>query len=285
MRKAMMIAAAALLASVTGSAQSQTAPSPTLAPTLTRLDCGSVQVNRLNAFSDTDAYTGKSKTLTSSCYLIRHGDDTMIWDTGLPVAVQGAKPTGKGDMEASMTRTLQDQLAELGVKPGDVDFVGISHFHFDHIGQLDLFPNATLLIGKGDWDLLNAPKPDPRINTVPFKHWLGGKPGKSEPVSGDKDVFGDGSVMLINTPGHTPGHHSLLVRLKKKGAVLLTGDLAHFTENYASNGVPGFNTDRADTLASLDRFKKMAANLKATVIIQHEPADVKKLPHFPKAAD
>lgn len=253
--------------------------------TLTRLDCGAVQVNRLNAFSDTDAYPGQTKTLTDSCYLIRHGDQLMIWDAGLPAALKGVKPGSEGDMTATVFRTLDKQLAELGIEPDDIDIVGISHLHFDHIGQLDLFPSATLMIGKDDWDLINAKEPDPRINIAPFKHWLGGAPGKSAPVDGDKDIFGDGSVVMLDMPGHTPGHHSLLVRLKNKGPVLLTGDLAHFTANYTNEGVPGFNTDRADTLASFDRFKKMAANLKATVIIQHEPADVKKLPAFPKAAD
>ena len=100
----------------------------------------------------------------------------------------------------------------------------------------------------------------------------------------DKDVFGDGTVVMLNTPGHTPGHHSLLVKLKEKGHVLLPGDLAHFHENYDSDGVPTFNTDRAETLASLDRFKQIATNLKATVIIQHDARDVSKLPAFPAAA-
>jgi glyoxylase-like metal-dependent hydrolase (beta-lactamase superfamily II) len=90
--------------------------------------------------------------------------------------------------------------------------------------------------------------------------------------------------MILRTPGHTPGHSSLLVRLKEKGNVLLSGDLAHFHENYDGNGVPSFNTDRAQTVASLERIKKMAANLKATVIIQHDARDIGKLPPFPAAA-
>ena len=85
-------------------------------------------------------------------------------------------------------------------------------------------------------------------------------------------------------PGHTPGHHSLLVKLKEMGNVLITGDLSHFHENYDGGGVPTFNTDRAATIASLDRFKKLAANLKATVIIQHDGRDVSRLPAFPAAA-
>jgi glyoxylase-like metal-dependent hydrolase (beta-lactamase superfamily II) len=97
-------------------------------------------------------------------------------------------------------------------------------------------------------------------------------------------VFGDGTVLMLNTPGHTPGHHSLMVKLPQTGNVLLTGDLAHFRENYENNGVPSFNTNRAETVASIDRFKKIAANLKATVIIQHDARDLSKLPAFPAAA-
>jgi N-acyl homoserine lactone hydrolase len=276
------VLATALLALV--ATQTPLAAKDTAALTLTRLDCGSVQVNDLNAFSDTLAYAGQHRTLTSSCYLIRHGDTLMIWDTGLPAALKGAKLSNDGDMSATVAKTLDEQLAALGIKPADIDYVGISHFHFDHIGQVGLFTNAILLIGADDWSVLTTKPVDPRVNPAPFEHWITGG-GKVDSVSGDKDVFGDGSIILINTPGHTPGHHSLLVNLKKKGPVLLTGDLAHFTENYNSNGVPGFNTNRADTLASLDRFKKMAANLKATVIIQHESTDVAKLPAFPKAAD
>lgn len=89
---------------------------------------------------------------------------------------------------------------------------------------------------------------------------------------------------MLNTPGHTPGHHSLLVKLKGMGNVVLSGDLAHFRENYESNGVPTFNTNRAETLASIDRVKKIAANFKAAVIIQHDERDVGKLPAFPASA-
>ncbi len=109
--------------------------------------------------------------------------------------------------------------------------------------------------------------------------------GSVEPVARDKDIFGDGSVVMLDMPGHTPGHHTLLVRLTGMGPVLLSGDQAHFQENYDSAGVPTFNTNRADTLASFDRFKALAKNLKATVIIQHEPRDINKLPAFPKAAE
>ncbi len=89
---------------------------------------------------------------------------------------------------------------------------------------------------------------------------------------------------MLNTPGHTPGHHSLLVRLKEMGNVLITGDLAHFHENYDSNGVrPSIPIARHHLRRWID-LKKIAANLKATVIIQHDARDIGKLPAFPAAA-
>jgi N-acyl homoserine lactone hydrolase len=100
----------------------------------------------------------------------------------------------------------------------------------------------------------------------------------------DKDVFGDGTVIMLSTPGHTPGHHSLLVKLAQMGPVILSGDAVHFNENYDGGGAPAFNFDRAQTLASIDRIKKLAANLKATVVIQHDARDIGKLPAFPAAA-
>ena len=144
-------------------------------------------------------------------------------------------------------------------------------------------PNATLLIGEREWAALTAPKPMAGANVGAFTPWISGG-SKVEPQAADKDVFGDGTVMILRTPGHTPGHQSLLVRLKEKGPVILSGDLVHFHENYENNGVPSFNYDRAETLASLDRIKQIEKNLKATVIIQHDPRDIDKLPAFPAAA-
>jgi N-acyl homoserine lactone hydrolase len=240
--------------------------------TLARLDCGS-GFNDQRRFSDTFAYTDPKVPFTFSCYVIKHGDDYMVWDTGY---LPGSNPN------ASKV-TLGEQLAQLKIKPEQVKYVGISHFHADHTGQLDTVPNATLLIGQKEWDALNAPKPMAGANVAGFKHWMGGG-GKVEPQAADKDVFGDGTVVVLRTPGHTPGHQSLLVRLKEKGPVVLVGDAVHFHENYQSNGVPGFNYDRAETIASIERIKQIEKNLKATVIIQHDPRDIGKLPAFPAAA-
>ncbi|MCO4098079.1 MAG: N-acyl homoserine lactonase family protein [Gemmatimonas sp.] len=239
----------------------------------TRLECGTnaPPTDVGQHCSDTYAYNGLRGQLMYSCYVIRHSDDVLVWDTGFP----------KGPAPTAPKQSLVELMGQLSIVPGQVKLVGLSHSHGDHIGQASLFPQATLLVGKGDWDVLADAKLTP--NQAPIAPWLTGG-SKLESLTGKIDVFGDGSVIILNMPGHTPGHRSLLVRLTETGNVLLTGDLAHFYENYDSNGVPSFNTDRAATLASLDRFKQTAKHLMATIIIQHDQRDIAKLPAFPQAA-
>ena len=263
----MRIASPLITASIAFASSLAAAQSPEMR--LMRFECGTprppVEVNQ--RFSDTWAYPGKKLDFVFSCYLIRHGDDYMVWDTGFGPDAGATAPKV----------TLVEQLAKAGVKPEQVKFVGISHYHGDHIGQARSFPGATLLIGKGDWDVLTAPKQPEGVNPAPLANWIGGG-GKVEPLANDKDVFGDGSVVVLYTPGHTPGHHSLFVKLPQSGPFILSGDAAHFHENYESSGVPFFNHDRAQTIASLDRIKKIVANTKATVVIQHDARDAGKIP-------
>ncbi len=142
------------------------------------------------------------------------------------------------------------------------------------------------MIGSDDLAAIRkgGPLPDGSTDSATrLAPWISeGKP--TEPLTGDLDVFGDGTVVVMRMPGHTPGHRSLLVRLPQTGNVLVSGDLYHFPENRAGRVVPVFNTDRAQTLASMDRFEELARRLKAIVIIQHEPGDVGKLPRFPGSA-
>jgi N-acyl homoserine lactone hydrolase len=242
---------------------------------LMRLDCGTPQapvaVNQ--RFSDTYAYGDLKLQFVYSCYLIKHGDDYLLWDTGHAMTAPNVAPKV----------SLVDLLAKIDLKPEQIKYIGISHYHADHTGQVSSFPKATVLIGKGDWDAITSPKPAEGVNFKPFESWIKGD-SKVEPLPLDKDVFGDGTVIMLYTPGHTPGHHSLLVKLPEKGNVVISGDAAHFRENYDSDGVPAFNFDRSQTIASLERIKKIASNLNATVIIQHDARDVEKLPVFPAAA-
>ena len=245
---------------------------------LTRLDCGTGEFKDMNGFfSDRPGvYPPGPGTVVDSCYLIQHDGQQMIWDTGFPAKLKG----GSQDMgfTAKLSTTLAEQLAQLNLKPADIDVVGISHMHGDHTGQAAEFPQARLLIGKGDFEQ-SAGKEDP------FGPWRTGKGGDINlAISGETDVFGDGSVIAVHLPGHTPDHLALLVKLKS-GPVLLSGDLYHSTIAREKKSMPGFNTDKKQTLASMDRFEKVASDLKAKVIIQHEPDDVAKLPAFPAAAE
>lgn len=264
------------LASVT-----QAATPPAAPVKLWRLDCGEIQVDDLNEYSDTFAYPGQSKRFVVSCYLIQHGASYMLWDTGLSREDLGRPLQGPNATGETLAKLLPEQLRQLRVDPKQIEMIGISHYHYDHTGQAQLFPQARLLLGKGDAQALRTPD-NPRAK--PLAHWINGN-GKIEEISGDKDVFGDQSVVMLALPGHTPGHHGLLVKLARTGYVLLSGDAAHFRENYMNNGVPGFNFDRAQTLASLDRFKAVEKNLRATVIIQHDQNDLQKLPAFPAFAE
>jgi N-acyl homoserine lactone hydrolase len=247
---------------------------------LWRLDCGLIKVDDLNDFSDTFAYHGRAKRLVASCYLIKHGDAYMLWDTGLPESVLGQPLEGKDAKDETLSVTIVDQLKRVGVEPAQISIVGISHHHYDHTGQAVRFPGARLLIGQGDVEDLRH---GDSSRAKPLEHWLNGS-GKLEQVVGDKDIFEDGSVMMLYLPGHTPGHHGLLVKLPRTGYVLLSGDAAHFRENYETDGLPAWNTDRAQSLASMHRIKEIVKNLGATFVIQHEPDDVRKLPAFPDSA-
>ena len=259
-------------------------PAPPAAADLSlwRLDCGEFVINQYGAFcSDTFQYPPGPRRIVGSCYLVRHGDRYMLWDTGLTDALVG---TGFSNAAQTLTvrRSLVDQLRDIDIRPDQVETIGISHWHFDHTGQARHFPQARLLMGRGDIELLRRDPPVDEDSARGLAHWLTGG-GTLEALDGDRDVFGDGRVVMLDLPGHTPGHYALLVRLES-GPVLLSGDLYHFTEQVENRGIPPFNHDRADTLASMDRYDRIARNLGARTIIQHEPADIAKLPAFPEAA-
>jgi glyoxylase-like metal-dependent hydrolase (beta-lactamase superfamily II) len=254
-----------------------TVPAAAAKISLARLDCGSATIKNFDKFfSDKPGlYESAPRDITDSCYLIRHGDQQMIWDTGFPASWKG-QTHDLGDLTVRIDKTLAEQLAQVGLKPADIDIVGISHMHSDHTGQAAEMPQAELLIGKADFDQTKG-KDDP------FGSWRT-EGAKVRAVTGDTDVFGDGSVVALHLPGHTPDHLALLVKLAS-GPVLLTGDLYHSRDAREKRGVPPFNTSREETLQSMDTFEKLAKDTGAKVVIQHEPRDIALLPAFPKAAE
>jgi len=244
--------------------------------TLTRLDCGTATIKDFDGFfSDKPGlYPKGPREVSDSCYVIRHGDQILLWDTSFPAKLAGHEED-MGPLVARLSKSVAQQLREIGINPSDVDIVGISHMHSDHTGQAADYPNARLVIGKGDFEGTKG-KDDP------FGPWR--KDGANvTAATADVDIFGDGSVTALHLPGHTPDHLALLVKLAS-GPVLLSGDMYHSREAREKRGVPPFNTSREQTLASMDKFEKVAKDTGAQVVIQHEPRDIELLPAFPKAA-
>ena len=203
---------------------------------------------------------GKPRDFVNSCYLIHHARGWMLWDTGLPDAV-AAKPQGEPSDDPRsvhwfLRKTLASQIEQLGLRLSDIAFVGISHTHPDHIGNVELFPHATLLVQRAEYDWVAPSGFRPEHPVIK--------------LDGDTDLFGDGSVIAISTPGHTPGHQSLLIRLPTTGAVLLSGDAVHFQSNWDNRRVPDWSVDVAKTYASMQRIAGLLEAEKARMWINHD---------------
>ena len=248
------------------------------------LDCGRVDFKNMGIFSDTGEYDGKPGALVVPCFVIRHPKGTLLWDTGLGDKFADKKEGTDlpGGFHMSVRVTLAEQLKALGVSTTDVSAVAFSHFHFDHSGNANLFTGSTWIINKAElaWAL-----GDPAPFGVDASTFSGYKTASTQMIDNDYDVFGDGSVMILKAPGHTPGHQVLEIKLKKMGVVILSGDLYHTRDNRKYRRVPAFNYERADTLASIDRVEKILANTKGRLVVQHDPVDFKALPAFPAYLD
>ena len=239
------------------------------------LNCGEGVAGDISRWSP-GVDVGKSMDFVDNCYLIHHAQGWLLWDTGVPDAV-AAMPQGLAPADPRMThwrrpKTLASQLDALGLKPADVKYLAVSHTHPDHIGNVELFPQSMLLVQKAEYEWPNP------FGVGRFK--------PEHPVTkleGDHDVFGDGSVTIIATPGHTPGHQSLLVKLPKTGALVLSGDAVHFRSNWENRGVPSANTDKDRTLASMQRIADLLAKENAQLWINHDKAQrdtLKMAPDF-----
>jgi len=237
------------------------------------LDCGQ-NIGKDQSRWSPGVNEGKSIEFSDNCYLIRHAKGLLLWDTGIPDAV-AAMPDGmvvaNGAITQRRAKTLAAQLVEIGVKPADIAYVAVSHTHGDHVGNLALFPSSTILIqgAEYEWAMTQPVKPA-FAATQPI-----------EKLTGDRDVFGDGSVMILSTPGHTPGHQSLLVVLAKSGPVLLSGDAVHLRDNWENRRVPSMNTNREQTLASMQRIASVMETRKAQLWINHDKTQSAQLRYAP----
>ncbi len=225
-------------------------------------------------------------TFVNRCYLIDHERGLLLWETGFADTI-AAMPDGLalagGAIRVRMQRPVLEQLRALGVEPRDVTHLAMSHFHVDHAGNANAFAHATLLVQRLEHAAAFGPSPE-RFGFDPACYGaLRGAPAVL--LDGDHDVFGDGSVLLLATPGHTPGHQSLLVRLPRAGALLLSGDVAHFRANHEARRTPAGNFDRAASLRSMARLDALCREHAATLVIHHDPAPSLALPRPPAFLD
>lgn len=245
------------------------------------LDCGKVTVKDISLFSP-GVDEGKSKKLANTCYLIKHPKGNFLWETGLNDTLvkesTGISVAG-GMFHLQVKSTLQSQLADIDLTPADIDYVALSHFHFDHTGNMNLFSQAKFLVQKDELDVAFSNK----AKEMHFDPSSYNKINKTQfiALSGDHDVFKDGKLMILSSPGHTPGHQSLIVNLKETGPVLLSGDLYHFQKNREHRRVPSLNFDEAMTKSAMENIENMISNINGQLWIQHDLATFSRLKKSP----
>jgi N-acyl homoserine lactone hydrolase len=238
------------------------------------LDCGHLIAKDQSRWTP-GVNAGQPREFSNNCYLFLHERGTLLWETGVPDSVTEHKEgltAPSGVVVWFRNKTLKEQLASLGVKPDELTYVALSHTHGDHIGNLKLFTKSKILMQKLEHESAMNSTPKPLNDNQ-----------KVEMLSGDRDVFGDGSLTLLSTPGHTPGHQSLLVKLPKTGALILTGDLVHFQYMWDHQVVPSFNFNKEQSQTSIKRVAKLLDEHKAQLWIGHDKditAKIKRAPKF-----
>jgi N-acyl homoserine lactone hydrolase len=231
-------------------------------------DCGGLTLSDVSGFGLGNDET-PVRELFVPCYLIDHDGQQMIWDAGLPQDIAGRGNVDDGGMIMRMDRSMTQNLALLGLTPEDVDIAAFSHMHFDHVGAANLFTKAHLLIQETEYKAAFIARDNPIFDP---ELYLELEDNECTLLAGDHDVFGDGSVIIVSAPGHTPGHQVLLLKLENMGPLVLSGDLYHFAESRTLRRVPQFNTDAEATFRSMDKVEALIRKEGATLWIEHEKA-------------
>jgi glyoxylase-like metal-dependent hydrolase (beta-lactamase superfamily II) len=218
-------------------------------------------------------------------YLVVHPRGTLLWDTGT-IPDELVKPGGTTIARATVTKTLAGQLAEIGYKPADINYLALSHYHYDHSANGNQFAGSTWLVQRPELAAMfpDTPPANPIDPNVSAKFSALAK-SKTVLLDGDHDVFGDGSVVILSTPGHTPGHQSLFVRLAKTGPLVLSGDLYHYpAERTLEDFLPfGGRGGDAQEAASKAKVEALLKDKGAVLWIQHDlvaDAKLKKSPAY-----
>ena len=264
------------------------APAPPASVRVYLFDCGKLEGGDPSRFS-LKREEMKTTDMSVACYLVAHPRGTLMWDVG---AVLDRDVTSPGtatryhivlpngnERFVTTTQTLKAQLAAIGYDPADINYLALSHYHYDHTANANLFAGATWLVRQVERDVMFPQKPNDLTRPDTYSALRNSKTTIIK--TDDYDVFGDGSVVMKLTPGHTPGHNVLFVKLAKTGPVVISGDLYHYPEERSLHRVPTFDVDPKQTSASrtaLDTFMKGA---NAQLWIQHDLAATAKMKKAP----
>jgi N-acyl homoserine lactone hydrolase len=238
------------------------------------IDCGRLKVDDPSRF-DFKKQELAMLDLSVGCYLIVHPKGTMMWDTGaVPDSMFPTKFYG------TAKEPLAKQLAQIGYAPSTIQYLALSHYHWDHVANASQFAKSTWLASKPEYDTLFSVGLPQRTDAAMFTPLRDTKTVFLPDT--DYDVFGDGSVIIKPTPGHTPGHRVLFLKLAKTGPVVLSGDLYHYPEELKVDRVMvnDFNPDQTHaSRAALQAFLKQSG---AQLWIQHDLAGFSKLKKLPE---
>ncbi len=220
-------------------------------------------------------------------FLIEHRDGLVLFDTGIDPAIQFDKTYIKQAigrfllarifrLHLTEADRIDHVLAGAGVAPGDIRTAVLSHLHFDHVGGIAQIPQADLLVSAREWAILSEPHPEQEWILrehieIPGAKWrqITFQPS-DDPIfkgfEGIHDVAGDGSMILLPTPGHTAGSMSMLIRREGWDPILLVGDLTYEAALLDRDIVPGTG-DRKTLLASFEEVRKLKSQLPGLVVV------------------
>lgn len=256
-------------------------PKPPKSLRLYIFDCGVIHTTNVDTYSLKKEEVGSTE-MAIPCIMVVHPKGTLMWDNG-DIPDSAFKPGGGSATAGVVTQAkpLLPQLAEVGYTPADITYLAMSHYHGDHVANANAFAGSTWLVRKVERDRMFSNDPIPRSDPANYSAL---KNSKTVIIDKDEyDVFGDGKVIIKSTPGHTPGHQSLFLKLAKTGPVVLSGDLYHYPEERTLGRLPVTEFNKDQTAASrkeLDAFLKKTG---AQLWIQHDflgNAKLKKAPAF-----
>jgi N-acyl homoserine lactone hydrolase len=219
--------------------------------------------------------------MSVSAYLVVHPQGLLLFDTGV-IPDELIKPEGTVEARATVRMTLVSQLAQIGYKPSDITYLAVSHNHYDHTANANEFASSTWLAQKAERAVMFPEKPPEKQNNAASR-FSALKNARTKLLDGDYDVFGDGAVVLLLTPGHTPGHQCLYVKLAKTGGVVLSGDLYHYPAERTLKDFNPYGAKTSETeIASRAKIETFLKKHNAQLWIGHDILQFAKLKKSPE---